>query len=154
MSLATEFSEILNELSRFQSAIGRVHEGVRSQKEREMLGELITKINEARSQAETAVPAAIDKIKQVAQEVQQRAEEQKQKLAELYKQIEERKNNPPKAPPPPPKPELHFDPNLGAQLSQELIQHVAPPTTGAAPPATQVIKEIWEDWNWDNYGKN
>lgn len=154
MSLANEFSEILTELSKFQSAIGRVHQGVRASKERDMLGELITKIDEARNEAQSAVPAAINKIHEVAKEVQQRAEEHKQKLVELQKQIEERKNNPPKPPAPPAKPEVHFDPNLGAQLCKELMQHVAPPAAASAQQSTQVIKEIWEDWNWENFGKN
>lgn len=154
MSLATEFSEIMTELSKFQAAIGRVHQDVRSPKEREMLGELIGKISEARTQAETAVPAAISKIHEVAKDVQQRAEEHRRKLIELRQQIEERKKNPPQPPAPPPKPEVQFDPNLGAQLCRELMQHVAPPATTAAQQGTQVIKEIWEDWNWENFGKN
>jgi DNA repair exonuclease SbcCD ATPase subunit len=154
MSLATEFSEIITELSKFQSTISRVHQGARASKERDMLGELITKIDEARNEAQTAVPNAINKIHQVAKEVQQRAEEHKAKLVELQKQIEERKKNPPQPPAPPAKPDVQFDPNLGAQLCKELMQHVAPPSAATVQQPTQVIKEIWEDWNWENFGKN
>lgn len=154
MSLETEFSAILGELTKFQSAIGRVHKGLHAQKEKEILGELLGKIDQARTDAETAVPAAIQKIRDVAQEVQARAEEQQKKLAELQKQIEERKKNPPQPPAPPAKPEVHFDPNLGAQLAHELIERVAPMQAAPIEKPTQVIKEIWEDWNWDNYGKN
>ncbi len=154
MSLQTEFSEILQELSKFQSAIGRVHEGLRSEKERAILGDILTKIDNARVDAETAVPNAIAKIKEVAQDVQKRAEEQSRKLAELQKQIDERKKNPPKAPAPPKAPEVKFDPKLGAMLSAELMEHVAPPETVSVQPSRQVIKEIWEDWNWDRHEQN
>jgi polyhydroxyalkanoate synthesis regulator phasin len=154
MSLQTEFTEILGELTKFQSAIGRVHQGLRSTKEREILGDLLSKITQARSDAETAVPVAIQKIRDVAQDVQKRAEEQQKKLAELQQQIEERKKNPPQPPAPPAKPEIQFDPNLGAKLCQELMQRVAPASSATDEKPTQVIKEIWEDWNWDNYGKN
>jgi hypothetical protein len=154
MSLETEFSEIMGELTKFQAAIGRVSTGVRSRKEHEMLSELIDKIEEARVQAETAVPAAIKKIYSVASDVQQRAEEQQKKLAELQAQIEERKKNPPQPPAAPAKPEIKFDPNLGARLSRELMDHVAPPPSAPTERPAQVIKEIWEDWNWDSYGKN
>jgi hypothetical protein len=155
MSLQTEFTEILSELTRFQSAIGRVHEGLRSQKEREILGDLLSKISQARTDAESAVPAAIQKIHEVAADIQKRAEEQKRKLEELQKQIEQRKAKAAQPPAPPPaKPEVQLDPNLGAQLARELMQHVAAPASAAANKPTQVIKEIWEDWNWENYGKN
>jgi polyhydroxyalkanoate synthesis regulator phasin len=154
MSLETEFSAILGELTKFQSAIGRMHHGLHAQKEKEILGDLLSKIDQARTEAETAVPAAIQKIRDVAQDVQARAQEQQKKLADLQKQIEERKKNPPKPPAPPAKPEVQFDPNLGAQLAQELMQRVAPAQAAPTEKPTQVIKEIWEDWNWENYGKN
>lgn len=154
MSLQTEFSEILQELTKFQSAIGRVHQGLRSEKEREILGDILTKIDQARVDAETAVPNAMAKIREVAKDVQQRAEEQAKKLAELQKQIDERKKNPPKAPAPPAPPEIKFDPNLGAILSAELMEHVAPPQVDSLEPRPQVIKEIWEDWNWERHARN
>lgn len=150
MSLQNEFTEIMTELTKFQSALGRVHTGLKSPKEKEMLGELLGKIEEARVEAQSAVPAAIQKIHEVAQDVQQRAEEHKRKLVELQKQIEERKNNPPQPAAPPPKPEVQFDPNLGMQLSRELLQHITPPAAAiTSERPTQVIKEIWEDWNWE-----
>ena len=117
-------------------------------------GQLLTRIEQARTEAETAVPNAIAKIREVAQDVQKRAEEQAKKLAELQQQIEERKKNPPKAPPVPAKPEVKFDPNLGAVLCQELLEHVAPRPTNSSEPQRQVIKEIWEDWNWDSHQRN
>jgi DNA-binding protein H-NS len=150
MSLQNEFTEIMSELSKFQSALGRVHSGLKATKEKEMLGELLGKIEEARVEAQSAVPAAIQRIHEVAKDVQKRAEEHKRKLVELQKQIEERKNNPPQPAAPPPKPEVQFDPNLGMQLSRELLQHVAPPVAATSTEKpTQVIKEIWEDWNWE-----
>jgi predicted nucleic acid-binding Zn-ribbon protein len=155
MSLEAEFSEILVELSKFQSAIGRVHEGLKSPKEAAILGDLLTQIDKARNEAQTAVPAAIQRISEVAKDVQQRAEEQRKKLAELQQQIEERKKNPPQPPTAPPKPELKLEPHLGAKLAAELLQHVAPTAAiTSAESSTQVIKEIWEDWNWDNQGAN
>jgi hypothetical protein len=120
-----------------------------------MAGELLERIQQARVDAETSVPAAIDKIRSVAEDLQKRAEEHHKKLGELAKQIEQRKNNPPQAPPPPAKPEIKFDPNLGATLSAELLAHLAPmPATAVPAAAKQVIKEVWEDWNWDNFAKN
>ena len=155
MSLEAEFSEILVELSKFQSALGRVQQGLKSPKEAEILGDLLKQINQAQSDAQTAVPAAIQRISEVAKDVQQRAEEQRKKLAELQQQIEERKKNPPQPPTAPPKPELKLEPHLGAKLAAELMQHVAPVTANASvESSTQVIKEIWEDWNWDSQGQN
>ena len=154
MSLQNEFSAILQELNKFQSTIGRVHQGLNNEKEQAILGELLTKIETARADAESAVPNAMAKIREVAMDVQKRAEEQAKKLADLQKQIEERKKNPPQAPPPPAKPEVKFDPALGALLSQELLEHVAPRAVSQLPPQRQVIKEIWEDWNWDHHERN
>lgn len=154
MSLETEFSEIMQELTKFQSAIGRVYQGLNSEKERNILGDMMAKMDQARVDSEKAVPAAIAKIKEVAQDVQVRAEEQSKKIAELHKQIEERKKNPPKPPAPPAIPEVKFDPNLGAVLSAELLEHVKPREVDRAEPQRQVIKEIWEDWNWDKHEQN
>jgi hypothetical protein len=155
MSLLDEFSGIMQELTQFQSAIGRAASGLKDPREREMVGELLDRIEQARVDAESAVPAAIERIRSVAEDLQKRAQEHHKKLDELAKQIEERKNNPPKAPPPPAKPEVKFDPNLGAALSAELIAHLAPPEAVAAPgEAGQVIKDVWEDWNWDSFAKN
>lgn len=154
MSLQVEFGAIMQELTKFQNAMGRAQQGLKNPEEREMVGELLTRIEKARADAETAVPNALTKIREVVESVQQRAEEQSKKLAELQKQIEERKKNPPKAPTPPPKPEVKFDPMLGAMLSKELIAHVTPPVVSSEEPQRQVIKEVWEDWNWDSHERN
>ena len=155
MSLLNEFSEIMQELTQFQTAIGRATAGLKNPREREMVEEMLTRIQQAHVEAESAVPAAINKIRSVAEDLQQRAKEHHEKLSHLAKQIEERKNNPPQTSPPPDKPEIKFDPNLGAVLSAELLSHLQPATPVASPAeAKQVIKEIWEDWNWDNFAKN
>jgi hypothetical protein len=155
MSVEAEFSEIMQELTQFQTAIGRAASGLKNDREREMVSDLLQRIQAARVDAESSVPAAINKIREVAQDVQRQAEEHHKKLNELAQQIEERKNNPPKAPAPPPKPEVQFDPNLGATLSAELLSHLSPSAalSSSAPPG-QIIKEIWEDWNWQGYEKN
>ena len=62
MSLETEFSEILTELTKFRSAIGRVQAGMRSTQEREVLGDLLGQMDQARVDAESAVPEAIKRI--------------------------------------------------------------------------------------------
>lgn len=147
MSLETEFTEILGQLSQFQSAIGRVHQTLRAPKEREILGDLIAKIEQARQDAQTAVPAAIRKIHEATRDVEQRAQAQQAKLDVLQKQLEERQKNPPKPPAPPAPPPVKFDPNLGAELCRELLQHLSPPHAAASSPGVQVVKEIWEDWN-------
>ena len=131
MSLENEFSELLRELSKFQTALDRVQQGLKSPKEQAILGDLLSQIDQARTDAQSAVPTAIQKIHDVAKDVQQRAEEQRKKLAELQQQIEERKKAPPPTPVKPSKPEVKLEPHLGAKLAAELMQHVKPVTAAA-----------------------
>jgi polyhydroxyalkanoate synthesis regulator phasin len=122
MSLESEFSGLIAELSKFQTALDRVQQGLKSPSERAILDDLLEQIHQAHHDAQSAVPAAIQKIHEVVQDVQQRAEEQRQKLAVLQQQIERRKQTPASTPVTPSKPELKLEPHLGATLAAGAVE--------------------------------
>jgi polyhydroxyalkanoate synthesis regulator phasin len=148
MPAPIDFDALMADLTQFQQTLAEVHASLTRPQEREILGGLLGRIQEARSQVEATYPQALETIRQSAQRTQAEAEAGQARLAAMRQQLQalqEAAAQPPAVPPP--KPETPLDPTLGPTLRREVLRRYGDlPTRLPEEPRQHDGKEIWEDW--------
>ncbi len=149
MAETLDFQSVMAELTNFQSAIGDIHTRLRSVKHKEILGDMLDKIQSARAEVEVEYPKAMNLIEDTARKVMAEAKQDlaknEQKRAELDQKIAASKAAQPKAPKLPSKPEVKVDPALGQRLRTELLERFGPQTESNGLNPSK-IREAWQDW--------
>jgi chaperonin cofactor prefoldin len=149
-----DFNGLMADVQKMQQFLAKVQGGLKEPKQKEVLGELMARIDQARADVETSYPEAVKTIRESAErtnqqvaELQKQNDAHRQKLAELQAAAAAK----PPAPKPTvrrpkirPLPALTFEP--GNLLRKELLQRFA----GLADQKSKTDdREIWEDWNWE-----
>ncbi len=140
-----DFASLMADLTTLQREIGKTHEGLTNSRQKEVLGEALKKVAEARADVEVKYSQAIQAIKSSVAETQAKAKAGLERVSELEEKFAAMSARPPSKPPEKPTPKL--DGQLGCKLSAELLATFAdrPPL---ASQLDQEDREIWEDWNW------
>ncbi|MGE3806477.1 MAG: hypothetical protein AB7K24_17555 [Gemmataceae bacterium] len=139
-------------LDHFQSVINKVHESLSNPEQKRALGELLGKLQEARTEAEKVVPDLVNGLQQKNEALKSWAEEFLGKIAEKQRELEglkaAAKQKPPRTTPRPAGPvrrteDIPVEAVPGEALRDEILQQLS----GAAQPAASTGKdrEIWED---------
>ncbi len=137
----------MTDVQKYQNELASLYEKITHPGEKEMMGKLMSKIENARIEAEKVVP---ETLRQIQDSARCSAAQAKQQLAEIEKRkkqmaAETAAADTVKMPPAAkPKQEVRVDPKLGPTLRLELLQRFAQHADGPARLST--IKEAWEDW--------
>lgn len=152
MSEPVSFAGMMVELGKFQSALADAHGSLRNEKHKQILGELLARLQEQKSKAEATIPPILAQIRDRFQRTESELKSESERIQKQHKALKERlekaRKQPPAGPPStgkPATPEPKINPDLGAQLRLELLQRFGCPAGDPSHgPAT--IKEAWEDW--------
>lgn len=140
-----DLAKVMQDLTRFQEEVAKIHGELTSPKQKELLGMALQRMEESRGEVELQFPKAVAAIRTSAERTQARVaagKEQVEKLKQEFAELAQR--TPVEAPQ---KDEPEFEGELGVRLSAELVERIAEPR----PQGTQLPQmkgEIWEDWNW------
>jgi len=151
MSKVLPFNNLMAELTKFQEAVGEIHRGLRNEKHKAILGEVLDRLREEKAEAEATVPATLNKLVQRSEQTQAELKSELDRLQKQFAQANshlaaarKKQTEPAQAPQAAPA-EPKIDPHLGEQLRTELLERFAAPD-GSAAQRTAAIKEAWEDW--------
>jgi hypothetical protein len=146
-----DIDDILAEVAKFRDHVSKVHSRLKHPQERQLLGEVLAKIDESRFEAKEKFTAAVAAMEQGVEQAKSTANANLAKTAQLRQQLDEMlkaqaaaaQAQPPQAQPP------EFDFQLGERLSREMLaQFEGKP---AASPADRIAdREIWQDWSWSS----
>ena len=151
MPKAPNFDEIMADLTKFQFEIGKIHAQLTNPRHKEVLGQALANVEQARGEALVAYPQAMATIRNSAMQSQASAQETLTKVAALQAKFAamqagvasvagaavSAKAIKPAAP--------KFDGQLGQRLSSELVARI----TDVKPNADASLlddQEIWQDW--------
>lgn len=149
-----DFNALMADVQKMQQFLAKVQGGLTQPKQKEILGELLDKIDQARADAEKTYPVAVKTIRESAERTQRDVAEMQKDVAAHRAKLAELQAAAAARPPAPkitirrPKtrtlPPLTFEP--GNLLRKELLQRFA----GLADRKSKADdREIWEDWNWE-----
>ena len=145
-----DFQTVMAEVGNFQAALGKIREHLRSAQGKEILGDMLGKIQTARADVEVEYPKAMTVIEESARSVianaKKRRAQQGQRQAEIAQKAAALQAAQQKAALPRPKPEVKVDPALGQRLRTELLERFAP-HTGSDDSERGKIREAWQDWD-------
>lgn len=147
-----DFNGLMADVQKMQQVLAQIHGSLTQPRQKEVLGELLGKIEQARSDAETAYPNAVKTIRDSAEntvrEATQLKAENDAKRAEVAKLQEQQQ-------PPPPKPTIRrpsvatlppITVEPGSLLRKEILQRFG---GVIVKKAASDDREIWEDWSWE-----
>ena len=148
MAAPVDFGSVMADLTVFQEAIGKIQAGLKNKTNKEILGDVLNRLQEARVEAEESFPKAMDLIVSTAQQAKAEAEQTLGQLAQTKAAVEQRTAQlqaaqgavPAKAAPP----EQPVDPALGQKLRVELLRQFGPSDTESDDSGK--IREAWQDW--------
>lgn len=161
MSLdVASFQNLMGQVDNFVAQASEMQAKLVNQKHRELFDNLFAKIREARQEAETAVPNAINALNQKKEEVKQQLQQlreeipkrkkERQELAKKARQVAaKREEDKKKLKAKPPKVNLakvKMPQGWGDQLKDELLSKFG--NLPAAPPSAPRDAAIWDDWHW------
>lgn len=152
------FEELMGDVRKFQQALGQVHSTLTSPQDKDLLGDLMNRIETARQDVEKTYPQAVDAIKKSATDTQANMAQAEDVRAGLEKEIRAKadenakkaasapKPAEPRPPSRPPVPDLKTEDNMGAKLRGELLHRFA----DIPPPhlEEEVDRDVWQDWDW------
>ncbi|MEQ8790295.1 MAG: hypothetical protein RIC55_28625 [Pirellulaceae bacterium] len=160
-----DIDAVMSDLATFQQQVGRIHSQLTNPRQKEVLGEALDRVREARAEVQRTYQPTIQQIEDSARrsqsqaqtlqsqaesarrELNQKAEQQKQKK-EKRKQRRAAALKAPKTPKAPANPlALHAAPQLRDELLSRFQAKPAKPDGGET-----MQREIWEDWNWNESG--
>lgn len=154
------FQDLMGQVDNFVAQASAMQASLANQKHRELFDTLFSKIREARAEAETAVPAAINalnqrkeevkaQLKQLEEEIPKRKKE-RQDLAKKAKEVAARREeDKKKLKAKPPKVNLakvKMPQGWGDQLKDELLNKFG--NLPVAPSSAPRDAAIWDDWHW------
>ncbi len=150
MEPPVDFQSVMAELTVFQNAIGDIHANLKNKKNKEILGDVLDRLQGARVEAEVEYPKAMDLIQSTAQQAKAEAEQAlaqiDQKKAAVKQRMAEIQAAQKAAPAKPASPEAKVDPALGQKLRSELLERFGP-RSDADHPGIGRIREAWQDWD-------
>jgi hypothetical protein len=160
-----DFNAVMTDLSKFQQEVGKIHQQLTSPRQKEVLGEALDRVRQARAEVERTYKPTIQKIEDSARESAAQAEALKAENEQLKQQYQQkaaaqrakkenkkkRRAQAMKAPKPPKVQAGPLSLHAAPQLRQELLSRFQ---SKPAQPASRskADREIWEDWNWDENG--
>ncbi len=148
MAAAVDFQSVMAELSQFQNALGDIHASLKNQKNKEILGDVLDRIREARADVEVEYPKVMDLILSTARQCQDEAQQNLAKIADKKAQIQQKTAALAAAqkalPAKPELPDAKIDPVLGQKLRLDLLERFCPDETDL--DGMDRIREAWEDW--------
>jgi hypothetical protein len=144
-----DFNQVCNEFRQFRALIDRTLAAPGDAAVKQHLKSVSETLDTAFADLQEAYPKAHAAIDAQLAEVHKTAEETGAKLAGLKQSIAAAQDIGPVDPtasiPPP-------DPQLGQQLRQELLERFGAKVDHAQPTAPD--REIWQDWNWQDWANN
>ena len=150
MPEAIDFQSVMDELTVFQNAIGKIHANLNNAKNQEILGNVLADIQKARAEVEVEYPKTMKLIHDTARSVLTEAKEMQgelvQKRAEAEQRLASVQAAREEAAMPPLKPEVKVDPALGQMLRTELLDRFGPQGNGDGADLER-IREAWQDWD-------
>ena len=150
MAPKLDFQSVMDELTVFQNALGKIHASLNNARNKEVLGAAIEDLQNARAQVEIEYPKADALLTATARKVLAEAEQAKveaeKERAEVEQRIAASKAAQNEKLAPPPKPVAKIDPALGQTLRVDLLQRFGP-QNGKDASAAGRIREAWQDWD-------
>lgn len=143
------FSSVMADVDQFLSVLANAQVGLPEQRERDLMGVLLSRLQEARQAATEVIPKAMGNLQQCMEQYQVAAEKLKAEIREQQQKLADLEASPPvrvpgSTPPPPPVEPPTIDPALGQKLREELLAKLFGTTPPVAPPRPG--KDIWQDW--------
>lgn len=134
----------------FQAQLGKVHESLSNPEHKKILGEVLSKLQEARAETEKTVPDSVQEMHDAAQQMKAdseyltaRVKQAQQDLeATMQEQAKKPASTPKKGRKPTPRSRSASHDVAGDKLRDELLRHGE---TGRGH-STSDEHEIWEDW--------
>jgi hypothetical protein len=150
MPEAVDFQSVMAELTVFQNAIGKIQANLKNAKNKEILGDVLAKVQQARSEVEIEYPKAMNLIEENAKSVLAEAEQglaqMDQKRADYDQKAAAFQAAKKQAGQLPAPPEAKIDPAMGMTLRNELLNRFGPQTL-TENGSSEKIREAWQDWN-------
>jgi len=160
-----DFNAVMADLSKFQQEVGKIHQQLTSPRQKEVLGEALDRVRQARAEVERTYKPTIQKIEDSARESAAQAEALKAESEQLKQQYEQKvvaqrekkekkKKRRAQAMKAPKVPKVQAGPlslHAAPQLRQELLSRFQSKPANSEPH-NKPDREIWEDWNWDESG--
>lgn len=143
------FDALMCDLGKFEQVMTEAQSTVSNARDRGMLSDLLTCMQDARAQVIETYPQAVSAIKASAEKSEAEIKAGMDAIDKRKKELEEllaaRKDALP--PSPPAKPEMKIDPALGQNLREELLGRYGKPEGPNGTAARRRIREAWEDWD-------
>ncbi len=153
MPAPIDFGAIVSELANFQSEAAKMCATLKSAKQREVIGDMLTRLQSAKADVERLYPETMDFIEKDARNTIAEAESQQAEAAQLKEKLntlaagqQAAASAAPKAAPKPPTP---VDPGLGGRLREELLERFGPLANLNVQTLEDNVREVWQDWKWD-----
>jgi hypothetical protein len=150
-----DIDDLLNEVAKFRQHIGEVHSRLTHPQERELLSDVIEKIDETRFKVKDQFTDAVAAMEKGLDQAQSEAQANLAKTAQLREQMQGliKAQAEADAAEPPAAAEPAFDFQLGERLSREMSAQFD--ERQATAPADKIVdREIWQDWSWKAGEKN
>lgn len=160
MPQPVNFEELMADLTKFQEIMAQIQAGLTRPKEKELLGDLLDRVQKARVEVEETYPKTAqflnNKLQDTRTEAQAMLEDNARRSAELHARMDEAKKQAKEVPPPrakkapsPVKPSFHLDPEKGNKLRLEMLQFLGiQAKQDGKGRGLGEDHEIWEDWDW------
>src|SRR5262245_44762871 len=135
-------------LDEFQSSMASIHASLSNPKEKEALGELLSRLQDTRKEAEKLVPQLVQDMYKENEKVKAWAEQALPEIEKMQAELEEMTQAQPPLPESlvtPGAPELPIDPALGQKLRLELLELFGGLGKDELPERRD-MGEAWRDW--------
>lgn len=161
-----DFDAVMSDLSKFQQEVGKIHASLTNPRQKQVLGEALQRVREARADVERTYKPTIEKIEDSARQSAAQAESLKAQAEQLQQESEkkaaaqrrrkekkkQRRAQALKAPKPPKVPTGPLALHAAPQLREELLSRFEAKPARPAAGGGKLEREIWEDWNWGEGG--
>lgn len=150
MAAPVDFPSVMAEFTVFQTALAKIHANLTNVKNKELLGDTLSRLQTARVDVEAKYPAAMSAIEEAEKEVMAKSQQHQAEVAKRQAELGQKKAVLDAAKKQgaaiPPMPEAKIDPTLGQKLRLELLQRFGL-QTGDGKPGANRIREAWQDWD-------
>jgi hypothetical protein len=143
-----DFNQVCNQFRQFRAILGQALAVPGDAGVKQQLEAVTATLDQNFAELQTAYPKALAAIEAQLADVKQSTHNTAAQLARLKETIAavEAPAAPVAAPAPP------VDPALGQKLREELLERFGRKVSG--PPAMTADREIWQDWNWQDWSQN
>lgn len=148
---APSFEEFCGDFRQFRAMVGNVLQKASDSPMKQQLADAVKVMDEQFKEALNVYPQARAELQARQEAVVQKLQQQKARLGAMKEQAAQMAAVPPIPKVPAPPKSVAVDPMLGARLRRELLTRFGRPKTENVNPT---IREVWEDWDWDHWGKN